>query len=173
MLPYEAVRDWTALHVSPLGVVPQRDRRQRLIIDYCFSEVNQETVQLAPLKAMQFGRALHRVLRQVVEADPRYGPVFLSKIDIADCFYRVWLRLADIPQLGVVLPTSPGQPPLIAFSLALPMGWVESPPYFTVLTETACDLANTRLRARGTTPRPHSTVHRLEAVVATPPPDTC
>ena len=99
---------------------------------------------------MQFGRALQRVLANVVQADPRYGPVFLSKIDIADGFYRVWLRLSDIPKLGVVLPTSPGQPlpPLIAFPLALPMGWVESPPYFTVLTETACDLANTRLRAR-------------------------
>ena len=127
---------------------------------------------MAPPEAMQFGRAFQRVITRVVQADPRYGPVYLSKIDIADGFYWVWLQLADIPKLGVVLPTSLGEPHLIAFSLTLPMGWVESPPYFTVLTETACDLANTSLHTRGRhEPRVRSTAHRLEAVAATPPAD--
>ena len=77
--------------------------------------------------------------------------MYLSKIDIADGFYRVWLRAGNIPKLGVVLPTTPGQPPIIAFPLTLPMGWVESPPsYFTVLTETACDLANAHLQVEAT-----------------------
>ena len=120
---------------------------------------------------MQFGRALHRVLERIVRADPRYGPVALSKIDIVDGFYsRVWLQLADIPKLGVVLPTTPLQPYLIAFPLALPMGWVESPPYFTACTETACDLANMALQSSDRS-RVHSSAHRLEAVAATPPPD--
>ena len=119
---------------------------------------------------MQFGRAFPRILKTVVRADPRrYGPVYLSKIDIADGFYPVWLQGMDILKLGVALPTSPGQPPLVAFPLALPMGWLESPPYFTTLTETACDLANNQLRARDE--RPRLTAHRLEAVAATPPPD--
>jgi hypothetical protein len=48
------------------------------------------------------------------------------------------------------------------------MGWVESPPYFTTLTETACDLANMNLRTRSAT-RVRSMAHRLEAVAATPP----
>ncbi|KAI2490266.1 hypothetical protein MHU86_24316 [Fragilaria crotonensis] len=91
-----------------------------------FFRRERETVQLAPPEAMQFGRALHRVLKRIVEADGRYGPVYLAKIDIADGFYRVWLQSRDIIKLGVVLPTSPGQPPLIAFPLTLPMGWVES-----------------------------------------------
>ena len=117
-------------------------------MDYSFSAVNAETVPLAPSEAMQFGRALQRVMTRVVQAERRYGHVYLAKIDIADGFYRVWLQIADIPKLGVVLPTSPGQPALIAFPLTLPMGWVESPPYFTALTETACDLANQSLRAR-------------------------
>ena len=69
----------------------------------------------------------------------------MAKIDIADGFYRVWLQIADIPQLGVALPTTPGGDPLVAFPLALPMGWVESPPYFTSLTETSCGLANNML----------------------------
>ena len=92
---------------------------------------------------MQFGRGLHCVLERIVHADPRYGQVALSKIDIADGFYRVWLQQANIPKLGAILPTSPHQPSLNAFPLALPMGWVESPPYCTACTtETACDLAN-------------------------------
>ena len=62
---------------------------------------------------MQFGRALNRATEKVVKADLRYGPIHLAKIDIADGFYRVWLQIADIPKLGVVLPTSSGQPALV------------------------------------------------------------
>jgi hypothetical protein len=125
---------------------------------------------MAPKEAMQFGRALQRVLAKIVHADPRYGPVHLSKIDIADGFYRVGLKWADIPKLGVALPTSPGRPPLVAFPLALPMGWVESPPYFTTFSETACDLANMSL-CTSVMPLEHGAVHRLEAVAVTPPPE--
>lgn len=139
-------------------------------MDYSFSNVNNDTVPMAPKEAMQFGRALQRVLAKIVHADPRYGPVHLSKIDIADGFYRVWLQWADIPKLGVALPTSAGRPMLVAFPLlALPMGWVESPPYFTSLTETACDLANMSLCTSEHNTLEHSTVHRLEGVAATPP----
>ena len=81
------------------------------------------------------------------------------------------MRTEDIPKLGVILPTTPGQLPLIAFPLALPMGWVESPPYFTSITETACDLSNNHLRRRSSE-RPSSMVHRLETLAATQPPDT-
>lgn len=169
VLPYEAVADLQRLRVSPLGVVPQRDRRPRLIVDYTFSGVNSETVQWAPREAMQFGKALQRVLTTLVHADPRYGPVYMAKIDVADGFYRVWVQIADVPKLGVILPTSPGCKPLIAFPLALPMGWVESPPYFTVLTETACDRANVMLSTRNESRL--NEAHRLEAVAATPPDD--
>ena len=169
VLPYSAVRRWKNLRISPLGVVPQRDRRPRLIVDYSFSGVNEDTVPMAPKDAIQFGRALQRVLAKIVHADPRYGPVQLSKIDIADRFYRIWLQWADIPKLGVALPTSPKQPPLITFPLALPMGWVESPPYFTTFSETACDLANLSLGASDM-PTGYRAVHRLEAVANTPPP---
>lgn len=48
------------LRLSPLGVVPQRDRRPRLIVDYTFSKVNKEIARLAPPEAMQFGKTLQR-----------------------------------------------------------------------------------------------------------------
>ena len=166
VVPYHAIRHLRHLRISPLGVVPQKDRRPRLIVDYTFSGLNADTLPLAPREAMQFGRALQRVCRHIVHADPRFGPVTMAKIDIADGFYRVWVQLADVAKLGVALPSTPGTPQLVAFPLALPMGWVESPPYFTSLTETACDVANSRLRTNDECLRQP---HRLETVAATLP----
>lgn len=108
VLPYDQALHLQNLRISPLGVVPQRDRRPRLIVEYTFSGVNAETVPLAPREAMQFGRALQRVCSTIVKANPRYGPVAMAKIDIADGFYRVGLQIEDIPKLGVALPTPPG-----------------------------------------------------------------
>jgi hypothetical protein len=76
--------------------------------------------------------------------------MYMCKIDIANGFYRVWLLPADIPKHGVVLPTTEGEDPLIYFPLALPMGWVNSRPYFCAATETICDLASTSIKARNT-----------------------
>ncbi len=123
---------------------------------------------------MQFGRALQCCdFTRIVHADRRYGPVLLTKIDIADGFYCVWLQIEeDIPKLGAALPSAPGCPPLVAFPLTLPMlEWVESPPYFTVvLTGTAFDLANAAITTRQPLSRLRR-AHRLEAVASTPPDD--
>ena len=112
-------------------------------IDDRESGVNADTLSLAPRESMQFGRALQRVMRIIIRANPKYGPVYLAKVNISDIFYQVWLQLNEILKLlGVALPSMLGTPPLVAFPLALPMGWVESPPYFTALTETARKLAS-------------------------------
>jgi hypothetical protein len=113
---------------------------------------------------MQFGRTLERILQAILHADPCFGPIYLIKADIADGFYRVWVNTSDIPKLGVIFPTLPDTEPLVAFPLVLPMGWMESPPYFCTTTETAVDLAN-REAERGQ-PAPH----RLDALADTPPP---
>jgi hypothetical protein len=170
VVPFDVVRTLLpTLRVSPLGVVPQRDRRPRLIVDYTFSGVNEETVALAPREAMQFGRALQRVISGIVRADPRYRPVSMAKIDIADGFYRVWLQPDDIAKLGVALPTPPGC--LYTFGSLSPSsthGVDRIPPYFTALSETACNIANARLLQGD--PQLNRR-HRLEAVASTPPPD--
>ncbi|CAJ1940912.1 unnamed protein product [Cylindrotheca closterium] len=83
------VRHLQNLRLSPLGVVPQRDRRPRLIVDLSFFGINQESVPIAPSDSMQFGRALHRILQRILQANPLHGPVYISKIDIADGFYRI------------------------------------------------------------------------------------
>jgi hypothetical protein len=142
LLPYAAVKDLPGLRVSPMGVVPQRDRRPRLIVDYSFYEVNQGTVPVAPVESMQFGRTLERILAAAVKAHPRYGEVMGSKVDLSDGFYRIWVAMSGIPKLAVVFPQYPGEDQMIAFPLALPMGWINSPPYFCSVTESIADIAN-------------------------------
>ena len=142
VLPYDAVKDIPGLRLSPIGVVPQRDRRPRTIVDYSFYYVNDDTDKQALPEAMQFGRALDRLLRTVWTADPTHGPVFLLKIDLSDGFYRVRLAPEDLAGLGVVFPIGNKEQPLVAFPLVLPMGWTESPPHFCATTETAVDIAN-------------------------------
>ncbi|MGH7974696.1 MAG: hypothetical protein ACREBR_04160, partial [bacterium] len=107
VLPYTKVRTLSRLRLSPAGVVPQRERRPRTIIDYTWSGVNAEALQLAPKEAMQFGRALQRVLQKVHQADYRHGPVHSMKLDLADGFYRVGINAMDVPALGVALPYPP------------------------------------------------------------------
>jgi hypothetical protein len=152
------------LRLSPLGVVPQRERRPRTISNYSFYGVNAETAALVPFESMQFGRTLHRLLQQISMANPRFGPVYMSKLDIADGFYRIPLRVEDIPKLGVVFPKCPGEEQLVAFPLTLPMGWVHLPPFFTAATETGANLANASINYCNTAPP-----HRLEAMAETAP----
>ena len=88
VLPYRMVQQLQklghllGLRVSPMGVVPQRNRRPRLIVDLSFCDVNSDTVNYAPNEAMQFGRALERILYQIRHANPRYGHVHLAKVDL-------------------------------------------------------------------------------------------
>jgi hypothetical protein len=169
VLPYSRVKHLKNLRVSPIGVVPQHDRRPRTIVDYTYSLVNSETVKLAPQEAMQFGRALERIITQVVHADPRYGPVYFIKVDLSDGFYQIAVRAEDIPKLGVSFPTINGEEPLVAFPLSLPMGWTESPPYFCAYTETIADVANERILKWRSSP-PHPLEHAASSRPPAPSP---
>ena len=90
-LPYSVVKDLPNLRLSPMGVVPQCERRPRTIVDYTFSCVNQEAARGAPLEAMQFGKTLERILQRILAANPRHGPTYMLKIDLSDGFYRIRL----------------------------------------------------------------------------------
>ena len=148
VFPFDRIKHLPGLRLSPPGVIPQRGRRPRWICDYTWSGVNKDTLPLAPQDAMQFGHALDRYLRELLLADPALGKLYLSKLDISDGFYRVNLNVEDILKLAVVFPTRPGETPLVAFPLVLPMGWKNSPPVFCAVTETAADLANTAITSQ-------------------------
>jgi hypothetical protein len=164
VVPYQNVRHLSALRLSPMGVVPQRDRWPRPIVDYTFSNINAETTSPAPIEAMQFGHAFNRILYRIHHANPHYGPVYLLKVDLADGFYRVPLASADLLALAVAFPHLPHEPKLVAIPLVLPMGWVASPPYFCSLTETITDVTNHRLTVNNLI----TATHRLTEIAKNP-----
>ena len=170
VLPYELLRHLPQLRISPIGVVPQHERRPRTIVDLSFFGVNAETVPLAPSESMQFGRTLQRLLQKLVAADPRYGPTYLIKVDISDGFYRIHLNPHDAPVLGVAFPPAPDGTKLVAIPLTLPMGWVLSPPFFTAATETIADITNVRLQDSTDHPQSHRLDNIADAVGTEDPP---
>jgi hypothetical protein len=145
LLPTSLVMNDPNLRPSPLGVVPQRDIRPRTISNYAFFWVNEDTVAIAPGECKKFGRALWQILKHIKHANPHMGPVYMSKIEIADGFYRIWVRAVDVPKLGVLFPSRPGDDTLVGSPLTMTMGWKESPKIFTTPTETIADLANQQL----------------------------
>lgn len=164
VLPYSLVKSIRGLRLSPTGVVPQRDRRPRTIVDYTFYLVNQSTMNVAP-DSLQFGHALLRILQRLHRADTRKGTIYLAKIDIADAFMRIRLSLTGLLALGALLPNYPGEEPLVALPMVLPMGWQSSPQYLCAVTETIADLTNARFEADRLATLPH----RLDKVADTAP----
>jgi len=146
VLPYSVAKKLDHLQLSPPGVVPQRNRRSRWIGDYTYSGVGPDTLCLVPTDAMQYGKALDRYARHILLDDPKFGPVYMLKCDLADGYYRLELIIGDIPKLGLVFPTKPNEEPLIALPLVLPMGWKNSGPAFCAATETITDMANKDIR---------------------------
>jgi hypothetical protein len=147
VLPYTAVCHQTHLKLTPAGVVPQRTRRPRPIMDYTFSEVNQASIQLANPQAMQFGATIHRLLHHIAYANPSHEPVWLSKFNLSDGYYRIPLNPQAALELAVALPPLDDNVPVVGIPLLLPMGWRHSPPFFCSFTETIADIANSHLTA--------------------------
>jgi len=82
----------------------------------------------------------------------------MSKVNLADGYYRVPLSAPAALNLAVVLPSS-RRCPLLALPLVLPMGWRDSPPYFCMVTETIADQTNNGSR-------PHVSEHSQEPAAA-------
>ena len=138
VLPLEDAVGLNGFCLSPVGLIPQRDRRDRIVIDYTWSGVNKATHRLAP-DSMQFCGAMQLILQRMYDADPCHGPIYMTKVDTAD-FFCVGLAPGDVHFLGVCLSLGPDGKTLVAFLLVLPMGWVESPPQFCAVTETVAEI---------------------------------
>jgi hypothetical protein len=131
VLPFHAEQRYKQLKLAPAGVAPQLDRRPRPIMDYSFYHTNQECLPLAPTHAMQFGDAMQCILQRLVYCNVRHGPLLMAKIDLADGYYRVPLSPTAALHLAILIPSDiPGDPPLVAIPLTLPMGLGHSPPFF-------------------------------------------
>ena len=163
VLPFDSVKDLEELKLSPSAVKPERDRRPRLINDHTWFGVNDATEEYVAKEVMQFGNALPRILHRVHHSNPAFGPVYLAKFDISDGFYRMATNPKQAPNLAVIMPPYDGEPQLVAIPLVCTMGWVNSPPSFSAMSETVADLANARLH------RKHAPEHRLDHLADTEP----
>ena len=92
VLPYSMAKLLPGLRLSPPGVKEERDRRPSWLGNYSFNAMNAQTLPLASLDAMQYGRALDRLLQEIVFAEPSLGPVYMMKEDVSDGFYHIELR---------------------------------------------------------------------------------
>ena len=56
---------------------------------------------------------------------------------------RLWVRMEDIMFVAFCIPKkTPSNPQLVGFHLSLPIGYVDSAPYFCMSTDAVADLAN-------------------------------
>ena len=53
---------------------------------------------------MSFGGALQCILKQVLTADPLLGLVYLGKVDLADAYMRLWVKMEDLPSVAFLTP---------------------------------------------------------------------
>jgi hypothetical protein len=159
------------LKVSPLAVVPQRNRRGRMILDLAFAvrrgrtsgrkrkrrsrndddilqaSVNDTTVRLAPeAPVKELGNVLPRIL-DFMATVPAEEHIYFSKMDLADGYWRMIVDPDEVWNFAYVMPTPPGEELQLVIPGALQMGWNESPAYFCATTETARDVAQAWIRS--------------------------
>ena len=128
VLLYLVAKRLPGLRLSPPGVKIECDHWPRWLGDYSFNPINVKTLPICDLLAMQYGRCLDHLLREIVYADPKLGLVHMIKADVSDGFYRIGLRPSHAAKLGLVFPSKAGEEDLVAIPLTLPMGWKNSPP---------------------------------------------
>ena len=146
------------LKISPLAVIPQLNRRGRMILDLSFAVhrkalsrkrrlgeivqacVNDTTVPLAPsVPVKELGNVLPRLLDFMAEV-PVDETILFSKIDLSDGFWRMVVSDEDSYNFAYVLPDVEGAPIRLVIPQCLQMGWTESPALFCAATETARDV---------------------------------
>jgi hypothetical protein len=140
--------------ISPVAVVPQVGRRGQIILNLLFpvyqsingvvtvtqESVNDSTVLNAPSEAVkEIGKVFPRLL-QYMRDTPEGLHILFSKLDISDWFWRLVVQEADSYNFGYVLPQHDGEPIQIVVPSVVQMGWVESPPLFCAVTESARDI---------------------------------
>ena len=65
---------------------------------------------------MRFGGALQRILKQVLSSDLRLGLVYLRKVDLADAYMRLWVKMEDVPSVAFLIPNkNPSDPQMVGF----------------------------------------------------------
>ena len=125
------------INLSRIASVPQAQCCPRLILNLsALSDkknpiVNDTTNREIAPESTKFEIALPHILQTIWEADPKEGPVRVSKIDVTDVYHCGTLKTSQVGAFAYVVPLVPDENViLICIYLVLPMKWVESPKFF-------------------------------------------
>lgn len=167
------------LKISPTAVVPQENRRGRIILDLSFAvrlgrEVIQQAVNAStaetthPASQTYLGSSMERILKFLAHAPSEY-PIYFSKYDVSDGFWRMVVAPGEEWNFAYVLPQEEGEPTRIVVPSSIQMGWKNSPGYFCSASETARDVAAEFAGFNGTM---HDLpMHKMEHLIKRPTPD--
>ena len=138
------------LKISRIAMIPHKSKPYRAILDLSYpiqfrdgyiAPVNETTTKTAPRGSMdQMGQALQRLIYAYATAEED-KPIFAAKEDIKDGFWRLVAEEGAEWNFAYVLPQEAGQPTKIVVPTSLQMGWIESPGFFNVPSETGRDVA--------------------------------
>ena len=93
VFPLSAICGLPNLWLSPVAAILQAGRRPHLIFYFTWSSLNKATDRKAPEEVMRFRCTLHHIIRRVLTADPRLGPIYLEKVYLADAYMHIWFRI--------------------------------------------------------------------------------
>jgi hypothetical protein len=113
------------------------------------------TVKTAPKGAIdQLGHSLTRIIHAFTETEVD-AHIFMAKWDIKDRVWQMDAKHGTEWNFAYVLPQLPGQPIYLVVPTSLQMGWVESPSFFCMASETARDVAQDYYKTKLGTLPPH------------------
>ena len=157
MLLYLVAKWLPGLKLILPGVKVKKDRGPICLCNYRYYKTNVEILPVAFLSVMRYGRALDRLLHEIVFADPSIGPVYILKADMSDSFYYIGVRPEDTPKIGLTFPSGANEVPMVAILLILPIDWKNSLPLIFTSKETVADLVNYVIRSHQVSKR-----HKLD-----------
>ena len=153
IIPESALRrhDTQQLKVSRVAIVPQQNRRDRIILNLSAEvkfpatrrkkarihpSVNETTAPAADQRAVKrLGSALHAILRFAFEVDCTWE-ILWQKVDLSDGFWRMVVEAGKELNFVFEIPARPGDTQrYFVVPSSLQMGWTNSPPYFCTATE--------------------------------------
>lgn len=139
------------LKISPVAMIPHKSRQFRAILDLSFPvklndgtevpSVNGTSTKTGPGGAIdQIGHALRCIIHAFAATDPN-AKIFMAKWDIKDGFWHLDCEQGQEWNFAYVLPDQDTLSLQLVVPTSLQMGWIESPPYFCTVSETARDIA--------------------------------
>jgi hypothetical protein len=155
VMDWDSIKDNppTQLNISPVAMIPHKNRGLRLILDLSLKlwlsngdilpSVNDTMIKMAPKGALdQLIHALSCIIHAFAEAEDDKDVIFfMAKWDVKDRFWRMCCEDGEQLNFTYVLPQPEGNPISLVVSTSLQMGWVEPPPYFCLASKMAGDIA--------------------------------